>query len=209
MGHRGRRWPKRARRRAVDVPSRLGRRRSPAKPRERYGDCRRTRTQTTSARPALRHASRGRASRWPIDEARPLLRRGKLRTKLGRFAVVGVANTVIDLTAFALFARAGAAPLVANCLGWLTAAGFSYLANRRGRSSPAEKSQPAVRRCASSASARWSRSACRAPRSPPQALRSAFGRPGFWHDCRRRAQLRRGALVDRGPASLIWARDRP
>jgi putative flippase GtrA len=66
----------------------------------------------------------------------------KLRTKLGRFAVVGVANTVIDLTAFALFARAGAAPLVANCLGWLTAAGFSYLANRRWSFEPSGKVSP-------------------------------------------------------------------
>lgn len=52
-----------------------------------------------------------------------------LATKLIRFAVVGLANTGIDLALFSLFLWLGAAPLLANLIAWALAVTFSFAAN--------------------------------------------------------------------------------
>ncbi len=50
-------------------------------------------------------------------------------SKMLRFAVVGLANTVIDLAVFAVLLPHVAWPLVANVLAWIVAALFSFAAN--------------------------------------------------------------------------------
>lgn len=52
-----------------------------------------------------------------------------LVSKLVRFAIVGFANTGIDLAAFSLFLWLGMAPLMANVLAWAVAVVFSFAAN--------------------------------------------------------------------------------
>ncbi|MDI6027061.1 GtrA family protein [Corticibacterium sp. UT-5YL-CI-8] len=52
-----------------------------------------------------------------------------LASKLVRFAIVGFANTGIDLAAFSLFLWLGMAPLVANVIAWAVAVVFSFAAN--------------------------------------------------------------------------------
>lgn len=54
-----------------------------------------------------------------------------LSGKIARFAVVGVANSLIDLAAFAALIAATLPPLVANVLAWLVAVSFSYAVNSR------------------------------------------------------------------------------
>jgi putative flippase GtrA len=49
--------------------------------------------------------------------------------KIVRFAVVGVANTAIDLAVFSLLLWLQAPPLVANVTAWLVAVAFSFTAN--------------------------------------------------------------------------------
>lgn len=68
-----------------------------------------------------------------------------LGSKLGRFAMVGVANTVIDIAGFALFLKLAVPPLAANVLSWSVAVAFSFVANRlwsfeRDRSIPLHRS---------------------------------------------------------------------
>lgn len=46
-----------------------------------------------------------------------------------RFAVVGMANTVIDLAAFAILLPLTEWPVVANVLAWIVAVLFSFTAN--------------------------------------------------------------------------------
>lgn len=52
-------------------------------------------------------------------------------TKMLRFGIVGVANSVIDLGVFGALVWAGAAPLLANLAGWGVAVAFSYAVNSR------------------------------------------------------------------------------
>ena len=52
-------------------------------------------------------------------------------SKLMRFGVVGVANSLIDLAVFTAAVASGAAPLLANVAGWAVAIAFSYFANSR------------------------------------------------------------------------------
>lgn len=52
-------------------------------------------------------------------------------TKAGRFVIVGLANTAIDLAVFWLLVMAAAPPLLANLGAWLVAVSFSYAANSR------------------------------------------------------------------------------
>jgi putative flippase GtrA len=54
-----------------------------------------------------------------------------LSVKIARFAVVGVANSAIDLGAFSVLVLLSAPPLAANAAAWLTAVAFSYVANSR------------------------------------------------------------------------------
>lgn len=54
-----------------------------------------------------------------------------LGSKVVRFAIVGVANSGIDIVVFAIAIGMGIAPLVANVMGWFVAVIFSYLANSR------------------------------------------------------------------------------
>ena len=68
-----------------------------------------------------------------------------LGSKMGRFAVVGVANTVIDLAAFSALLWVAVPPLAANVGAWLVAVAFSFTANRfwsfeRDRSIPLGRS---------------------------------------------------------------------
>lgn len=68
-----------------------------------------------------------------------------LGRKMGRFAVVGVANTVIDLAAFSALLWVAVPPLAANVGAWLVAVAFSFTANRfwsfeRDRSIPLGRS---------------------------------------------------------------------
>ncbi|WP_157015417.1 GtrA family protein [Mesorhizobium xinjiangense] len=58
-------------------------------------------------------------------------RQKSLATKSGRFVLVGIANTLIDLAVFSLLVAAGMAALVANVLAWLVAVVFSYAVNSR------------------------------------------------------------------------------
>lgn len=51
--------------------------------------------------------------------------------KAGRFALVGVANTAIDLAVFAMLIALSASALLANFGAWLVAVGFSYVVNSR------------------------------------------------------------------------------
>lgn len=53
-----------------------------------------------------------------------------LGDKMIRFAVVGVANTAIDLAAFSVLLWLAVVPLVANVGAWLVAVAFSFVANR-------------------------------------------------------------------------------
>ena len=71
--------------------------------------------------------------------------RRTLGSKMGRFAVVGVANTVIDLAAFSALLWIAVPPLAANVGAWLVAVAFSFTANRfwsfeRDRSIPLGRS---------------------------------------------------------------------
>lgn len=61
----------------------------------------------------------------PLDEGQGVA------TKAGRFVLVGLANTAIDLAVFALLVAASAPPLLANLGAWLVAVSFSYVANSR------------------------------------------------------------------------------
>jgi len=54
-----------------------------------------------------------------------------LGNKAGRFLIVGVLNTLIDMAVFAALLAAGMLPLVANVLAWAVAVAFSYIANSR------------------------------------------------------------------------------
>lgn len=54
-----------------------------------------------------------------------------LTGKMARFAVVGVANSAIDLAVFSVALAAGALPLAANAIGWTVAVLFSYVVNSR------------------------------------------------------------------------------
>ncbi|MGE0281799.1 MAG: GtrA family protein [Rhizobiaceae bacterium] len=59
---------------------------------------------------------------------------GKGRTlgnKAGRFLVVGLINTVVDMSVFAALLSAGQRTLVANVIAWAVAVTFSYLVNSR------------------------------------------------------------------------------
>lgn len=50
--------------------------------------------------------------------------------KMMRFAVVGLANTAIDLVAFSVLLWLAVVPLAANVGAWLVAVSFSFVANR-------------------------------------------------------------------------------
>ncbi|QPC87911.1 GtrA family protein [Mesorhizobium sp. NBSH29] len=55
-----------------------------------------------------------------------------LLTKIARFGIVGVANSIIDLSVFSLLWKMLAIPaLAANGIGWLAAICFSYVVNSR------------------------------------------------------------------------------
>ena len=54
-----------------------------------------------------------------------------LTAKIASFAVIGVANSLIDLAVFGAGLKAGLHPLAANGMGWAAAVVFSFLANRR------------------------------------------------------------------------------
>lgn len=54
-----------------------------------------------------------------------------LITKILRFLLVGVGNTLIDFAVFALLNHLGALPLVANVGAWIVAVTFSYFVNSR------------------------------------------------------------------------------
>ena len=54
-----------------------------------------------------------------------------LGNKAGRFLVVGLVNTVIDMAVFAILLALDARPLVANVLAWAVAVTFSYIVNSR------------------------------------------------------------------------------
>lgn len=49
--------------------------------------------------------------------------------KVGRFAVVGIANTAIDLAVFSILLRLSAMPLLSNLISWSVAVVFSFAAN--------------------------------------------------------------------------------
>jgi putative flippase GtrA len=55
--------------------------------------------------------------------------RRSLRGKLGRFAVVGLANTAIDLGVFSICLHLLEMPFVANAVAWCIAVAFSFAAN--------------------------------------------------------------------------------
>lgn len=68
-----------------------------------------------------------------------------LGSKMIRFAVVGLANTAIDLAAFTVLLWFAVLPLTANVVAWLVAVAFSFVANRlwsfeRDRSIPLTRS---------------------------------------------------------------------
>lgn len=52
-------------------------------------------------------------------------------SKLGRFAIVGLLNTVIDLATFSVLVALSVPALLANFLGWSVAVIFSFVANSR------------------------------------------------------------------------------
>ena len=54
-----------------------------------------------------------------------------LSSKMGRFAVVGVANTLIDIAAFAVLFALSVPALAANVGSWSIAVAFSYAVNSR------------------------------------------------------------------------------
>jgi putative flippase GtrA len=54
-----------------------------------------------------------------------------LASKMVRFGLVGVANSLIDLAIFSILLWLAIVPLVANLLGWFGAVCFSYFANSR------------------------------------------------------------------------------
>ncbi|RWC47627.1 MAG: GtrA family protein [Mesorhizobium sp.] len=49
--------------------------------------------------------------------------------KIVRFAIVGLANTAIDLASFFLLLKLGVSPLPANIAAWFIAVIFSFVAN--------------------------------------------------------------------------------
>jgi putative flippase GtrA len=49
--------------------------------------------------------------------------------KIVRFAIVGLANTAIDLASFFLLLKVGVSPLPANIAAWFIAVTFSFAAN--------------------------------------------------------------------------------
>ncbi|MFD2057201.1 GtrA family protein [Mesorhizobium calcicola] len=49
--------------------------------------------------------------------------------KILRFAIVGLANTAIDLASFFLLFKLGVSPLLANVGAWFVAVTFSFVAN--------------------------------------------------------------------------------
>jgi putative flippase GtrA len=55
--------------------------------------------------------------------------RRSLGGKLGRFAVVGIANTAIDLAVFSVLLRLIDMPLLSNLVAWSIAVVFSFAAN--------------------------------------------------------------------------------
>lgn len=63
-------------------------------------------------------------------EMRPLADR-LWRSKIVRFGLVGVANSVVDLAVFTLAIWLGTTALLANLLGWAVAVCCSYVANSR------------------------------------------------------------------------------
>jgi len=50
-------------------------------------------------------------------------------SKIVRFAIVGLANTAIDLASFFLLLKLHSPPLPANIVAWFVAVTFSFLAN--------------------------------------------------------------------------------
>ncbi|AZO53037.1 MULTISPECIES: GtrA family protein [unclassified Mesorhizobium] len=50
-------------------------------------------------------------------------------SKIARFALVGLANTAIDLAGFSLLLKLHVPPLAANVLSWSVAVIFSFVAN--------------------------------------------------------------------------------
>ncbi|WP_336065184.1 GtrA family protein [Nitratireductor rhodophyticola] len=54
-----------------------------------------------------------------------------LSTKLSRFAIVGILNTVIDFATFSALVALSFPALVANFLGWTVAVIFSFAINSR------------------------------------------------------------------------------
>ena len=54
-----------------------------------------------------------------------------LVSKMLRFGIVGVANSLIDLAIFSALLWFAVTPLLANLLGWFGAVCFSYVANSR------------------------------------------------------------------------------
>jgi putative flippase GtrA len=54
-----------------------------------------------------------------------------LVSKMVRFGLVGIANSVIDLAIFSILLWLAVVPLIANLLGWFGAVCFSYFANSR------------------------------------------------------------------------------
>jgi putative flippase GtrA len=55
----------------------------------------------------------------------------RLVSKMARFGLVGIANSLIDLAIFSVLLWLAVAPLIANFLGWFGAVCFSYFANSR------------------------------------------------------------------------------
>lgn len=53
-----------------------------------------------------------------------------LGSKMIRFAIIGLANTAIDLAAFTVLLWLAVPPLIANVGAWLVAVAFSFVANR-------------------------------------------------------------------------------
>ncbi|WP_292895140.1 MULTISPECIES: GtrA family protein [unclassified Nitratireductor] len=60
-------------------------------------------------------------------------------TKFGRFAIVGLLNTAIDLASFTALVALGLPALAANFLGWAVAVIFSFAVNSRWTFERAER----------------------------------------------------------------------
>lgn len=54
-----------------------------------------------------------------------------LSSKIIRFGIVGVLNTLVDLTAFAVLVAISTPALLANVVAWFVAVSFSYVLNSR------------------------------------------------------------------------------